>query len=325
MQQHIKNMVTIAVVSASIFFMGISGLLIFEYRYFCKQADKMIALQEDYRNYVVAVKKILTDYNKTSDRLKYLEAHTENEKKNAMLELTYFVDAPGSVEGTRIFSSDDDEATHFVPLNREYEYLKQSMLDYFKEQNLDQLIRQLNHDEWIGYTDLVLERHRVQGQRVMKKAESKKKQGPLFSRVQTPKVTDIHFSLPIARSSFWLSSLFGPRKKANGMWGFHYGIDMAAAKGTPVYTAASGVVVEARYSSGYGKTIVVAHNKKYRTRYAHLDKILVRVGQKVDRAQLIGRVGATGFVRKSGNDASHLHFEVYVYGKKANPLYFLST
>lgn len=140
---------------------------------------------------------------------------------------------------------------------------------------------------------------------------------------QSKRSHDMLFKWPIDRSSFWLSSFFGQRKH-NGRWKFHRGIDMAAAKGTPVIAAADGVVVEARYAQGYGKTIVIAHNAKYKTRYAHLNSVLVRVGQKVERAERIGRVGATGFVRsKRGGDASHLHFEVYVFGKQVNPMYFL--
>lgn len=91
------------------------------------------------------------------------------------------------------------------------------------------------------------------------------------------------------------------------------------------YPAAEGIVVEARNATGYGKTVVVAHSRKYRTRYAHLDKILVKPGQKVTRSDTIGRVGSTGYVRsKKGRDASHLHFEVYAFGKKVNPMYFFT-
>ena len=62
---------------------------------------------------------------------------------------------------------------------------------------------------------------------------------------------------------------------------------------------------------------------KYRTRYAHLDKILVKVGKKVSQNQCIGKVGDTGFIRKKGRDGSHLHFEVLAFGKQMNPLYVL--
>ena len=133
------------------------------------------------------------------------------------------------------------------------------------------------------------------------------------------------FAWPVAAEHFWVSSLFGPRK-LGGRHGFHAGLDMAAPRGTPVYAAGAGIIVEACFSAGYGNYILIAHNRKFKTRYAHLDKILVHVGQNVCSGDCIGRVGATGFVRKSrrGGSASHLHFEVYMKGKPVNPFFFLA-
>lgn len=134
---------------------------------------------------------------------------------------------------------------------------------------------------------------------------------------------DPRFSSPIPRGSFWLSSPFGPRKKANGKWGFHHGIDMAANRGTPISAAGSGTVIEARWSKGYGKTVVIKHDERFTTRYAHMDRIDVRLGDRVCEGAKIGCVGATGYVRKMGGDGSHLHFEVRDRGKSCNPFYFL--
>ncbi len=134
----------------------------------------------------------------------------------------------------------------------------------------------------------------------------------------------IHFCWPIERNKFWLSSCFGPRKGPNGKKSFHTGIDMAAHKGTPVKAAASGTVMQVYEDPlGYGKTIVIKHDQTYKTRYAHLNVMLVKVGQHVKRGDLIGKVGDSGNVRKQGRDASHLHFELYELGKRVNPLYFL--
>lgn len=134
---------------------------------------------------------------------------------------------------------------------------------------------------------------------------------------------DFTFHWPLELHHFWLSSLFGARKKANGKPGFHYGIDLAAMKGTPVKAAASGVVIQAQYLPGYGNNILIQHNKYYRTRYAHLHRMYVSVGQKVTQGQKIGSVGDTGAVRKNGRDASHLHFEIYHNGSHVNPLRYL--
>ena len=101
---------------------------------------------------------------------------------------------------------------------------------------------------------------------------------------------------------------------------------MAAPKGTPVVAAASGTVIEAKYSPGYGNFIVIKHPGGYKTRYAHLSRILSKIGQRVRVGQLIGKVGATGKVtkNKSSKSASHLHFEVYVNGKRENPFRYLA-
>lgn len=128
---------------------------------------------------------------------------------------------------------------------------------------------------------------------------------------------------PIDRSQFWISSPFGPRKKKNGALGFHYGLDLAALKGTPVHAVASGKIIEASFSQkGYGKSIVIAHADGITTRYAHLDKMYVKRNQTVKAGDCIGCVGSTGHVR--GKNASHLHLEVMASGKHVDPLYVLA-
>ncbi len=131
------------------------------------------------------------------------------------------------------------------------------------------------------------------------------------------------FQWPLDQNMFWLSSKFGPRKKKNGSWGFHYGIDMAAMKGTPVKAAADGIVEESQEVSGYGNTIVINHQNGYKTRYAHLESRSVAVRKHVTAGEVIATVGDTGFTIKSGKYATHLHFEVYEKGKHVNPLYYL--
>ena len=128
---------------------------------------------------------------------------------------------------------------------------------------------------------------------------------------------------PINIKKFWISSFFGKRvERARGAR-FHSGLDLAALKGTKVYAVANGKVKEAKKIPGYGNSIVLVHSNKYQTKYAHLDKILVKKNTKVKKGSIIGTVGDTGFVVKNGKDASHLHFEVIEKGKQVNPLKFL--
>lgn len=87
---------------------------------------------------------------------------------------------------------------------------------------------------------------------------------------------------------------------------FHDGFDIAKPWGTPVYPARSGRVTFAGWSNGYGELIIIRHKDGATTRYGHLSKILVHVGQMVERGKtLIGRVGSTGL-----STGPHLHFEV---------------
>ncbi len=107
-----------------------------------------------------------------------------------------------------------------------------------------------------------------------------------------------------------LSGTYGPRGLR-----FHAGIDLAAAAGEAVHTAAPGRVVWVGVRAGWGLCVIVAHGGGVRTLYAHLSSASVAVGRRVDTAAILGRVGATG--EASG---PHLHFEVRLRGAAIDPL-----
>lgn len=96
----------------------------------------------------------------------------------------------------------------------------------------------------------------------------------------------------------------------------HNGIDLGGKTGDPVFATGDATVAmtESR-ARGYGKQILLDHEFGYKTRYAHLSKILVKPGQKVVRGQLIGEVGNTGI-----STSAHLHYEVIHKGKPVNPI-----
>jgi hypothetical protein len=98
----------------------------------------------------------------------------------------------------------------------------------------------------------------------------------------------------------------------------HDGIDFSAPEGTEVYASAGGVVVEAviQYTrhQGYGRYVIIDHGYGKKTRYAHLQSVYVKEGQKIDRTTIIGTVGDTG--KSTG---PHLHYEVIIAGKAVNP------
>jgi murein DD-endopeptidase MepM/ murein hydrolase activator NlpD len=101
---------------------------------------------------------------------------------------------------------------------------------------------------------------------------------------------------------------------------FHAGVDMPGPLGTSVYATADGIVGRAGWASGYGNLIELQHGEGIATRYGHLSAIVVQPGQRVQRGQLIGRMGSTG--RSTG---SHLHYEVRLEGHAVNPVPFLQS
>ncbi|HUP87931.1 MAG TPA: M23 family metallopeptidase [Longimicrobiales bacterium] len=101
----------------------------------------------------------------------------------------------------------------------------------------------------------------------------------------------------------------------------HEGVDITAPKGTPIVAAAKGVVLRAEYDRDYGYVVDIDHGYGVSTRYAHASKTLVHRGQAVTRGERIALVGETGLAV-----GPHLHYEVRLNGKPANPLkYFLNT
>lgn len=122
------------------------------------------------------------------------------------------------------------------------------------------------------------------------------------------------FAIPL-KSSFRYTSGFGRR------WGrMHEGTDLAGAHGSPIYATADGTVVHAGWESGYGNLVKIRHDFGIETRYGHMSKVRVQVGQKVSRGDRIGDMGNTG--RSTG---THLHYEVRVNGKAVNPMTFIKA
>lgn len=95
----------------------------------------------------------------------------------------------------------------------------------------------------------------------------------------------------------------------------HNGVDFAVSRGTPVLSAGDGEVIIAKYSGSAGNFIAIRHGRQYSTRYMHLDKILVRPGQRVKKGAIIGLSGNTG--RSTG---PHLHYEFHIDNKPVNPV-----
>lgn len=117
----------------------------------------------------------------------------------------------------------------------------------------------------------------------------------------------------------WITSRFGYRVDPfTGKPEMHYGLDLAAAPGTPVVAPADGVVSYVAYEAGYGKIVAIDHGYGVRTRFAHNSQIYVELGQKVKRYDVIAAVGSTG--RSSG---PHCHYEVRVNDVPVDPINYI--
>ncbi|GKW52240.1 family M23 zinc metallopeptidase with OapA domain protein [Pseudoalteromonas sp. NCCP-2140] len=114
----------------------------------------------------------------------------------------------------------------------------------------------------------------------------------------------------------YISSSFNPRRlhPVTKTVKPHNGIDYAARTGTPVVSSGNGKVIKAGYSKYNGNYVFISHGTQYVTKYLHLNKKMVRTGQKVKQGQKIGTVGATGRVT-----GPHLHYEFLVNGVHRNP------
>jgi murein DD-endopeptidase MepM/ murein hydrolase activator NlpD len=94
----------------------------------------------------------------------------------------------------------------------------------------------------------------------------------------------------------------------------HTGIDLAAPIGSPIRAIAAGTVVFADPYAGFGNLVVIKHNSRLTSHYAHCDKIKIRPGQRVKAGQIISYVGSSGL-----STGPHLHFEIRVDGEPRNP------
>lgn len=127
-------------------------------------------------------------------------------------------------------------------------------------------------------------------------------------------IGSLPYGLPLAAAR--LSSVFGWRNDPfRGGSRRHAGIDLAASAGSPVIATSDGVISMAGWDGGYGLLVSIAHGGGVQTRYGHLSRLNVAVGQAVARGDVIGFVGSTG--RSTG---PHVHYEVRVNGVAIDPL-----
>lgn len=132
---------------------------------------------------------------------------------------------------------------------------------------------------------------------------------PIETAVLSPQtvsvLTETVFRMPLATSGGY----------SQGFYRFHPGVDIRAPRGTVVFPAANGLVVDVELGRfGYGRKVLVAHANGVTTLYAHLDKVNVEVGNEVTKDTELGTVGMTGWTT-----GPHLHFEIRTPDGLINP------
>jgi murein DD-endopeptidase MepM/ murein hydrolase activator NlpD len=119
----------------------------------------------------------------------------------------------------------------------------------------------------------------------------------------------------------WLTSSFGNRRDPfSGGSDFHPGLDISATYGEPVLAPAAGIVSSAGVVGNYGNLVVIDHGFGIVTKYGHLSRFGVMVGQQVNRGDTLGHVGSTG-----RSTSPHLHYEIWVNDKLTNPMRLLGS
>lgn len=152
------------------------------------------------------------------------------------------------------------------------------------------------------------------------------KQAAMVRARMEPVIRAWNHTPSIPPTAGYLSSGFGMRvspfsrsnEAGEGLLGYHTGLDISNALDTPIQVTADGEVVEAGWMDRYGWGVRVRHTDDQETLYAHLNRVDVKVGQKVSRGDILGAMG------RSGNATGvHLHYEVRRNGKPVNPMPFL--
>lgn len=282
-------------VASIIILVGLMVIAVTESQYFAHQAQELIQVKQDYVSYTQALKRSI-DRTQQANQEQIGQESISKKKKI-------------------------DETDTFLVVNRNPEHLKQAALMFARQHQMERTIAPLYQSKEIDQSRLVRARSpRLRHITLSARRRARIKHLQIPEDVDTP-TQERQFAWPLRHGSFRVGSPFGPRRRPNGTCGFHHGLDLPAAHGTLVMAAAHGVVIEAHYAAAFGNTILISHSNKLKTRYAHLSKIEVHVGDLVEQGQRIGRVGNTGNTR--GRNGNHLHFEVLVYEKRVNPTYFL--
>lgn len=191
--------------------------------------------------------------------------------------------------------------------------------DYYAE------VQYIENDDWYT-TDTVVRQEPVAGHHevtaLITRKNGKEEEREIIAETvmeePVPKIVERGTKIPPT----YIKPLSGGRFTSGYKWRWgrmHKGVDWACPVGTAIMASCGGTVVQAGWMGGYGYCITLKHPDGRQTRYGHLSKILVSVGQSVKQGQKIALSGNTG--RSTG---PHVHFEIIINGSQVNPLPYLN-
>lgn len=266
-------------------------------------------VKEDYLNKIIEERKNDKD-KKTEmpgiDALIVYQETTENQQKKVDALLKEIRDIIKSkvrleIAYTEEYANNTDDSIEEI-------LLKYDGLENFTEESLEELKKE---------QDKLIEKKEQE----RKSKEEQKRLEEEAERKETERQEAISNSSSgdyVYPASGYISSYYGNRSDpftGESVW--HTGIDIANSIGTPILAMDSGVIEEAFWNGGYGNMVLINHGNGIKSRYGHLDSYKVSVGDYVEKGQVIGLMGTTGY-----STGSHLHFETYRNGERVNPLSF---
>lgn len=279
-------------IASIVILLGLMILVVAESRYFAHQAEELLHIKQDYADCTQALRQSIE------------RAQQLNQEQETLLSKKKTI----------------EETDSFLIVNRDPDHLKQAALLFARKHKMEHAIAPLYQVKETHRAttrkDRLTRRARILRQRYKPQLQSR-----ILGEATASLSEQSQLSWPLRHGSFRIGSPFGARRRPNGTWGFHHGLDLPAAHGTIVMAAAPGFIIEAHHAPAFGNTVLISHSNALKTRYAHLSKIDVQVGDQIEQGQCLGRVGNTGNTR--GRNGNHLHFEVLVHGKRVNPTYFL--
>ena len=166
------------------------------------------------------------------------------------------------------------------------------------------------------------ELERLEAERIAEEERKRKEEEERLRKLEQMKkdqsIENMLWPIPASKR---ITSYFGYRKAPKkGASTYHKGIDVGAPTGTTVIASIAGTVTKASYNATSGYYVVINHGNGVETRYLHASKLLVKVGDYVERGQPVIKVGSTGV-----STGPHLHFGLFINGVAVNPLDYVST